>query len=380
MRAMKFCVVLATAVVVLNVIFAQGSYEDQLDTPVYLSTLNGALDRFRESELVTDGEGYDLAPGSEGSAATPPSPRTWKPPVRRYTDPAKPLPKMYPRPKTPAGQGITPKQPGTDTSPATPVRPVTPAKPGGPNRAAAGISAMFPNSPPSAEFDEARRAYLKRDYETAVKLFDTVLQKTPGHVAAMYYLANCRMSRREYPQAVALFEKCVQAVPDRSQLYHSLGAAYRFAKQGGKAAAALEKCLELDPGNGYAQRTLTSIYQAAGNKEKVEELFLKQESAAKQAVTKSPENAAAHSELASLYLRFDRNNEEALRLAKRACELKPEYAAYHALQARLLARLNRMDEAAAAIDKAIALDPKSRTYPLIKKQLTRRPSAPARQP
>lgn len=346
----KYGVVLATGLLVMHVIFAQGEAEDQLDSPIYHATLRQALDRFRETELMTSEEGQSLAPGSEGATEPPPPHRAWTPPVRSYTDPPRPLPRMYP--KTPAVPRPATPQPHANGQPATP-RPVAPP----------------PATPSLPEFDEGRAAALRRDYDQAIPLLQKALEKQPDHTGAMHYLGNCYMGQRQYDKAIALFEKAATAQPDSSQVYYSLGYAYRVLGKTDQAIAALEKSLELGPSNPHAVRLLVPLYQSSGQAEKVEAMFSVQVAAAKKALGEQPDNAMAYATLAGIYTQFDRDLEEALTLISRAVELEPGQARYLAQQAGVLLKLGRRDQAAAAMQKAIELEPANKAYELMLKQM-----------
>ena len=355
MRVVKLSVVIATALIVGHMIFARGDYEDQLDSPVYRSTLKDALERFRDSELLTSKDGVNLSPGLEGSTAPPSHSSHKKLPARKYTTP----PSKPSRPSTPYPGRTRPL-----SRPSTPYsKPLLPRTP------------LFPNSPPSKEVEEARQAYFKRDYDGAEKMFSVFLKQNPGHVAARYYLGNCLMAQRKYAEALPLYEQCIKDAPDNAQLYQSLGSAYRTNKQPDKAIAAVEKALKIDPDSEYTQRLLASLYRSAGKKDKYEELTKRQEANYKAKLAKEPNNAEHCSNLANLYLQLGRNLEEALKLAQNACKLKSDEARYYSLQANVLKRLKRFDEALASINRAIEIDPRSRTYPLVKKQIERMQSS-----
>ncbi len=351
MRVVKLSIVVVTAVIVCHMIFARGDYEDQLASPVYRATLRDALKRFRDSELLTSEDGVNLSPGLEGSTAPPPRSHHKKLPARKYTTP----PSKPSRPST-RYRGRTRPRSRLSTPYSKPPLPRTP---------------RFPNSPASKKVEVARQAYFKRDYDGAEKMLSVFLKQNPGHVEARYYLANCLMAQRKYAEALPLYEQCVKDAPDNARLYQSIGSAYRTNKQPDKAIAAVEKALKIDPDSEYTQRLLASLYRSAGKKDKYEELTKRQEASYKAKLAKEPNNPGHCSNLANLYLQLGRNLEEALKLAQNACKLKPDEARYFSLQANVLKRLKRFDEALTSINRAIEIDPKSRTYPLVKKQIER---------
>jgi len=355
MRVVKLSIVVVTALVVGRMIFARGDYEDQLDSPVYRATLKDALQRFRGSELLTSEDGVNLTPALEGSTAPPSRSRHKKLPARKYTTP----PSKPSRPSTPYRRRTRPRS-----------RPSTPY-----SKPPQSRISPFPNSPLSKEVEKARQAYFKRDYAGAEKVLSVFLKQNPGHVEARYYLANCLMAQRKYAEALPLYERCVKDAPDNARLYLSLGSVYRTNKQPDKAIASVEKALKIDPDSEYAQRLLASLYRSAGNKDKYEELTKRQEASYKAKLAKEPNNAGHCSNLANLYLQLGRNLEEALKLAQNACKLKPDEARYYSLQANVLKKLKRFDEAIKSIDRAIEIDPRSRTYPLVKKHIERMQSS-----
>ncbi len=186
-------------------------------------------------------------------------------------------------------------------------------------------------------------------FDKAARLYEKVLKKEPGNLAALNFLADARLREGKPARAVqtaqkalklkadmpgTLFilanalgamgrhaeaaehlEEAIRLKPDYADAYLSLGNAYRELGEGGKSLAAHEKLSDLSPGFAEARFNLANAYRREGLLEEAAEEYA-------ETLRLDPRMAVAHSNLAGTLSKLNRP-EAALDHAQKAIALNP---------------------------------------------------------
>ena len=183
--------------------------------------------------------------------------------------------------------------------------------------------------------------------DKALEHFERAKDFSPGDVMAYYNLGYTLMAQGRLAEAKGHLEKSLELNPEHADTLYQLG---RLAQSEGRMDAALDymqKAAARPEKPKAVQRLLGEVLAAMGKSPEAEEAF-------KQAVKLKPNDAAALSGLAGLYLDRGANIEIALSLAGRARSLEPMNARHIRITARALVALKRTREAAELLKEAAA--------------------------
>jgi tetratricopeptide (TPR) repeat protein len=186
--------------------------------------------------------------------------------------------------------------------------------------------------------------------DKAMDCFQRALAAAPEDFMAYYNLGYALMAQGRLAEARQRFQQCLERQPDHADTLFQLG---RLAQGEGRLAEALElftRAAEQPDCRPAVHRHLGEALAAMGKPAEAEEAF-------KRAVKINPDDAAALSSLAELYLARGANTEIALSLARRARELEPAAARHLRVLSQALLALERLDEAEALLDEAVAAHP-----------------------
>ena len=95
------------------------------------------------------------------------------------------------------------------------------------------------------KFDNAYGFYYKKDYESAIKLFNEVIELNPNFEAAYYYLGDIYFSLERYSRAIQDYSKAIELNPKYAAAYFSRRLAYQRLGNNEKAQADFKKYEEL---------------------------------------------------------------------------------------------------------------------------------------
>jgi len=186
--------------------------------------------------------------------------------------------------------------------------------------------------------------------DKALEYFRRAQKAAPEDYMAYYNLGYALMGRGKLAEAKQQLERALELNPDHADTLFQLG---RLAQGEGQLNQALEYFRRAASQEKYpraVQRHLGEALSAAGR-------FAEAEQAFKEAVKLKPNDAAALSGLAGLYLDRGANREIALSLARRAGELEPAVARHQRVAARALFELGRLAEAQKLLEQAISRHP-----------------------
>ncbi len=149
-------------------------------------------------------------------------------------------------------------------------------------------------------------------------------------------------------------QRACEVFPAHKPARERLLAIYRQTGHLAEALAQVAELRKLEPHNLRWLLTEGSLHVQAGRFDAAETAF-------RTAVEQAPDEAAGYNALARLYLRADRNLQEAGNLAARAVELDPVAINYYVL-ALVCRRIGKDSQAAAAARKAVELEPDNPEY------------------
>ncbi|PYQ11502.1 MAG: hypothetical protein DMH00_08075 [Acidobacteria bacterium] len=190
------------------------------------------------------------------------------------------------------------------------------------------------------------------DYEMATPLFREVLQRDPDNLQALYNLGMLRYRAGDYAESRDLLSRLIILKPDLPDAHYTLGLAYARLNQDAKAEEELHRAVTLAPQNSQAHFQLASLYVRQEKREaaaKEQEIF-------KRLWDRQAADRAAEGKARELYLAGDYAG--AIQEYIRLLEINPQSGRFELGRGQCFLKMGRKDEALAALQKAVALDPK----------------------
>ena len=181
--------------------------------------------------------------------------------------------------------------------------------------------------------------------DKALEHFERARDHSPEDYMAYYNLGYTLMAQGKLSEAKGHLEKSLELNPEHADTLYQLGRLTQNEGRMDQALGYIQKAAEQAEKPKAVHRLLGEVLAAMGKTGEAEEAF-------KQAVKQKPNDAAALSGLAGLYLDRGANLEIALSLAKRARELEPMNARHVRITARALVALERPAEAADILREA----------------------------
>ncbi|SDU37105.1 tetratricopeptide repeat protein [Desulfobacula phenolica] len=93
------------------------------------------------------------------------------------------------------------------------------------------------------------------------------LKKQPEHPVALYYKGSLFLTKKQYKSAITIFEKVIRFQPEFVPALAGLGRAFLMLKDVEQAIVYYEKAVTLEPENLLYRRQLLTIYQETDKKE-----------------------------------------------------------------------------------------------------------------
>jgi tetratricopeptide (TPR) repeat protein len=205
----------------------------------------------------------------------------------------------------------------------------------------------------SQKFQQLESAIIAADRETRERFDD--LQKIRGEVAVTCIDAGrLYASNEQLTLAEALWKRASELDEANLASRKLLGTLYLKQRKAREALEQFQELARLEPANADNFQQLGFLEARLGNLAAAERYF-------KQTLAIAPKNAAGYRSLAKFYLNTKREARQAQQLASKAVKLEPVADSYFVLGWSLAVNGNR-DEAAAALEKALQMEPKNPTY------------------
>jgi tetratricopeptide (TPR) repeat protein len=205
----------------------------------------------------------------------------------------------------------------------------------------------------SQKFQQLESATIAADREFRER-FDE-LEKIRGEVAVTCIDAGrLYATHDQLTKAEPLWKRACELDQDNPAGRKLLGTLYLGQRKSGDALEQFKELARLEPGDPDHFQQLGFLEARLGNMSAAERNF-------KQMLKIAPKNAAGYRSLAKFYLNTKRQAVQAQRLATTAVELEPVADSYFVLGWSHAVN-GRRDEAAAALQKAVEMDPNNRTY------------------
>jgi len=176
--------------------------------------------------------------------------------------------------------------------------------------------------------EQAKQAFIQRDFEAAVERYEAALQELPEDqlFVAWSNKGAALMNTGQVKEAVRCFRRALELNPEHYESMHNMGVAFAAMRQFDKALECFEKTIQFAP-YFYASHCGKSEALASLNR------FDEAADAAKDAIKEDPNEPIAHADLGFAFLKMGRF-EEAVKSFERAHQLKdrsPETVRLHAL-------------------------------------------------
>jgi cytochrome c-type biogenesis protein CcmH/NrfG len=152
---------------------------------------------------------------------------------------------------------------------------------------------------------------MKGDLESAISIFERVIEEHPANAAAHHQVGRCYMKRGDFSRAIQSLETTVRIGPDRIAARLDLGMLYLAAGATSKAKAQFLKALSLNRSNVKALSGLGIVHYHERDYGKAIAQF-------QEAGSLNPANFTSHFYLAKIYKALDNSAgalEEALKAA-----------------------------------------------------------------
>ena len=186
----------------------------------------------------------------------------------------------------------------------------------------------------------------------AEELCRRLLQRQPGHAAALHLLGRLCHQDGRHGEAVDLLSRSVQLAPDAADFRANFAAALGSLGRHADAAEQLRQAVRVRPGHPRAHHNLGVALEAVGD-------LAAAEAALREAVRLDPSYALAHHHLGNVVRRRGRLV-EAAECYRRAIALRPGHAEAHNNLGTVLQQLGRVGEAIECFREASRLDPACR--------------------
>lgn len=239
---------------------------------------------------------------------------------------------------------------------------------------------MLLSSGADAQSLDARRAFDKGDYATALTLFQEANQSKPA-CPNFFYIGLARYRLKQVDESLIAFRAAVQCDPKMVDAYLALGEAYLERRNQGEALAAytealaqvpdhpaalrgaitlylanevkdkalplLERLVEVDKKDAQARVDLAAVYGSNSDRTRAEKQLL-------EALRVRPKFPPALTALGNLYFRSN-EDDRAIPLLKEAAELQPKAHEPHYLLGAVYNRHGQFEQAVAELERALQL-------------------------
>jgi tetratricopeptide (TPR) repeat protein len=201
---------------------------------------------------------------------------------------------------------------------------------------------------PRLYYHAARVAVSRKQIDTAIGHYMTVLDLSPDDLDAMMALIRLWVSKKEFAKAEAFLGKQLKELNNQPELFLMLGLVYREAEYGQEALRAFERAVALD-----ADSAQSHFYRGA----QLERLGVKHEArrALQRAISIDPNYADALNYLGYMDVEEGANLQEARALIERALAIDPDNGAYIDSIGWLHYQLGQWDQAVAYLERAVQL-------------------------
>ncbi len=177
----------------------------------------------------------------------------------------------------------------------------------------------------SQYFSNLGEAYRRTDkLEDALKAFDRAIVLKPEFLKGHLGAGNTLRDMEKFPEAISKFRLALAINPNFAEAYHYLGVTFLEQDNLEDAVPVLRKAVALRPAYGEAQLTLASALEQSGKSE--ESLAIYQS-----ILERDPKNVAVHNNVGNILKNLGRMD-EAVEQYQKALEIDPDHApAYYNL-------------------------------------------------
>ncbi len=196
---------------------------------------------------------------------------------------------------------------------------------------------------------EAHNQHQTGNFDTAVVLYNKVLEIEPNNINAVTLLGTLNLQKGNHDLACVLLRKSLSLKPDNAVVHNNLGSALQISGNFHEAIKHYKMAIELKPDYDDVYYNLGNTLQACNLLEEAIVIY-------KHAITLKPNDADIHNNLANV-LRKSGKHDEALNSYKQAAILKPHNAEILSNLGTALQELGNLDEAIINYKKAIKLKP-----------------------
>ncbi|MCM1321761.1 MAG: tetratricopeptide repeat protein [Bacteroides sp.] len=195
----------------------------------------------------------------------------------------------------------------------------------------------------------AKSAVIAHDFETASRLFRSVLKKDPNNIDVLLQLGDVYVRAGQDNKALQTYKTINTIDPQNFEAFDSLGGIYRRLGKYEESIAVLERALTLGKNAAAVYYNLGHTYKLMGNYDDAEECF-------NTVIEENPGDVLAFNHLGAIQA-LRGNHEKALQTYSRALQLDPNHPVLHYNMALSCEALEKYTDAKAAYENALKSRP-----------------------
>jgi predicted TPR repeat methyltransferase len=173
--------------------------------------------------------------------------------------------------------------------------------------------------------------------EDAVKVYESILERSPKHVDALHFLGVAEHQRGRTERALHLLERAADLAPLHPDIHSNHGNVLKLAGRLDDAEAAYRRALALRPDDPNATNNLGTVQRQRGHLEEAAATF-------RRVIALHPDHADAHQNLGNVLGTLNRF-EEGLEAHREALRLRPRLGASYKYLGGMFYALGRIEEA-----------------------------------
>lgn len=205
------------------------------------------------------------------------------------------------------------------------------------------------NNDIQSEYLSAKRYFEQRDFASAKKVLDALLEKSPDLAEGLQLAARLAALEGEWEQSSEYLTRAIAIAPENPRLHYEFAVTREKLKRMEDAAASYRRAIELAPGFVEAHRRLGDVLIVLGDLDQAETHY-------RRVLEKQPDQYETLMLLSQTLEQLGRPA-DFIRFCRRLVGYAPEYAGAHLQLGIMLQKQGNFDAALASYRKVLELEP-----------------------
>ena len=198
-------------------------------------------------------------------------------------------------------------------------------------------------------FDLAVQNHKKNNYQDAINLYNSILDKEPNHFSSILNLGSLFLQISKFDLAKPLLEKAIQIDPNNKVAFNNLGLTLKEMNETLQAINCFKKTILIDPNFSIAHNNLGTLLKDLGEIQKAIDCY-------KQAIKINPNYLNAYNNLGLTYMELQ-EYDKAIIYYEKAIKINPKFANTHNNLGVIFMELEQYEKATESFEKAIEINP-----------------------